>query len=377
MREPLTLLFLIIAYNLFLWFITEYRISPVPFFPADMYQVVLVLSYNSVLYLSWLFGERYKTVQWMGYLFFFQIVALSVYFSDLEIIVRNLPPVLLTFILVVLFESPTEKEIKSIEKEREALLTEIDRVRRERESIEIHLKELERELKEVEGRKEESQENLEEKIRTLQKEIKDYREKEHRLVETNRRLFQLLDMLRNEPETGGKEELKNLRRERKRLIRELIQLQELTDIYSEENQKLKEQAEKLKDELEKLRRKMGELEIQLENAKRETGPLQEIYREVLSAIPGVEFAPRAVEEFSKLPERKKKASLRELFVFSQRRESKKLESVTTLSGVFKLRFSGGRLYLKKNGKSWTVIGILPSERDKDKERYIREVLSKI
>ncbi|MDQ7081890.1 MAG: hypothetical protein Q9N34_02005 [Aquificota bacterium] len=57
---------------------------PIPLYPDDPYNLVLVLAYNSVLYISWLFGERHRAVQWIGYLFFFQIVVLSVYFGNLE-----------------------------------------------------------------------------------------------------------------------------------------------------------------------------------------------------------------------------------------------------------------------------------------------------
>ena len=376
MREALTLLFLITAYNLILWIITHYEIAPIPLFPTDMYQIVLVLSYNSVLYLSWLFGERYRTVQWMGYLFFFQIIALSLYFSDLEIIVRNLPPVLLTFALVVLFESPTEKEIRQIEEERESLLVELDRIRKERESVEIRLRQLESELKDLRRREDDS---LSEKVEILQKEIKELREKERTLVEANRRLFQLLDMLRTESHStaGGKDEIQNLRKERKKLIKELIQLQELTDLYAEENQSLKAKVKELSEKLEELTREKESLRLELENLRSKKKREEQAYLEILSLIPGVEFHERAVEEFIRLEEKKKRSSLRELMVFSQRKDNKKLESITTLSGVYRLRFSGGRVYLKRNGRKWIVLGILPSEKDKDKDRYIREVLSKI
>jgi len=80
MREPLILLFLIISYNFILWLITDMGLSPIPLFPQDVHHIILVLSFNSVLYISWLFGERHRTVQWIGYLFFFQIVGLSFYF---------------------------------------------------------------------------------------------------------------------------------------------------------------------------------------------------------------------------------------------------------------------------------------------------------
>ena len=370
MREGLTLLFLIASYNAFLWYITEFDMSPVPLFPEDVDHRVLVLSYNSVLYLSWVFGERERIVQWLGYLFFVQIVALSFYFKDLEIIVRDLPPVILTFMLVALFESPTEKERKLIEKEREDLLKEIDRIRRERERTEIRLRELEEELRRVQ---EEKREGYEERIAQLQREIKEYREKEARLLEANRKLFQLLDMLRTEENSSsGREELVSLRRERKKLIRELLQLQEIVDLYADENEKLKEENESLRKKLSDLERKLGELELKV---KEKAEDPRDLKREMLSRIFSLSFCDRAVEEFEKIPPGKRQIFVKELLKISSK--GAKVEPLTTERDIYKVRFSGGRIYLRRKGRGWEVVGLLPSESDKEKDRYIREVLSKI
>ncbi len=384
MREALTLLFLIVSYNFLLWYITEFNLSPVPLFPKNAYHVVLVLAYNSVLYISWLFGERHRVVQWIGYLFFFQIVALSIYFGDLGIIVRDLPPVILTFALVVLFESPTEREIRNIEKEREELIVEIDRIRREREKVEVHLRMLQSEIKKIEEEKkkeeisEEALKELEEKLQNLQKEIKEYKEKEKRLLEANRKLFQLLDMLRSEAEVVvGRGELSSLRKERKKLIKELLQLQELVDIYSEENEKLKEENYKLRRKLEEMSIKLGKLEIELESAKSDGCNKRDIYRNIFTSILQLSFSDRAMDELIKLPADKTRLFLRELFRLSQRIGQENIEPLASLPEVYKLRFAGGRIYLRRRNGSWEVVGLLDSEDDKEKERYIRRVLSKI
>ncbi len=374
MREAFTLLFLIASYNFLLWYITWTGLSPIPLFPTDPHHVVLVLSYNSVLYVSWLFGERHRTVQWIGYLLVVQIIALSVYFEDLRIIVRDLSPVAFTIALVVLFESPTEKRIKSVEREREDLLKEIDRVRKERERVEVHLRMLRSEIEKLEREREKGSKELEERLAQLQRELKEYKEKESRLLETNRKLFQLLEMMREDTEVvGSKEELVSLRKERKRLVREVIGLQELLDVYADENEKLKEENERLKKKLEELSIKLGKMEIEKEAPGRDREP----YKEILEDLLRIRFSDRAVEELLKLPSEKRRVFLKELLKFSQREGQERVEPLSILPGIYKLRLSGGRVYLKRRNGSWEVVGVLGSEDDKEKDRYIRNVLSKI
>ncbi|WP_457600965.1 hypothetical protein [Hydrogenivirga sp.] len=381
MRAALTLLFLIVSYNFLLWYITAFGLSPIPLFPEDAQNVVLVLAYNSVLYISWLFGERHRAVQWIGYLFFFQIVALSVYFGDLEIVVRDLPPVIFTFALVVLFESPTERNIREIYREREELLREIDRIRRERERVEVHLRLLQQEIERVESERKqepssEKGRELEEKLEKLQAELKEYREKESKLIEANRKLFQLLEVMRDEGETSGsREEIVSLRRERKKLIKELVQLQELVDLYSEENERLKSENRKLRESVSELKVRLGTLEIEREGVRGERD--KDTLKRFLESLLDLEFSERALGELLKLPEDKRKVFIRELFRLSQRQGQENVEPLTTLPSVYKLRFSGGRIYLKRRNGNWVVVGLLGSEDDKEKERYIKNVLSKI
>ncbi|EDP75708.1 hypothetical protein [Hydrogenivirga sp. 128-5-R1-1] len=381
MRGALTLLFLIASYNFLLWYITTFELSPIPLFPEDAYNVVLVLAYNSVLYISWLFGERHRAVQWIGYLFFFQIVALSVYFENLEIVVRDLPPVIFTFALVVLFESPTERRIRDIQRERDELLMEIDKVIKEREKVEVHLRLLQQEIDKIEEERKESvseekERELESRLEELQRELKEYRDKETKLLEANRKLFQLLEVIREEGEHAhGKGELASLRKERKRLIKELLQLQELVDLYSDENDRLKEELRTLRDRLEKLNVKVGTLEIELEG-KGSKDNLSTV-KELLNSIPNLSFEERAVEEFMKLPPDKRRVFFKELLRLSGRKGQENVEPLATVPGIYKLRFSGGRIYLRRQGDLWLVVGLLGSEDDKDKERYIRNVLSKI
>lgn len=380
MRNALILLFLVTSYNFILWAITTYGFSPVPLFPEDPYHTILVLAYNSVLYVSWLFGERERTVQWIGYLFFFQIIALSIYLGDLGVIVRDLPPVILTFALVALFESPTERKIREAEKEREELLKELDRIRRERERVEVHLRMLQKEIGEIEKEKQkedlsaEALKELEDRLTKLQNELKEYREKETRLLEANRKLFQLLEVFRSESESGtGKEEVASLRKERKRLIKELLQLQELLDMYADENERLKEENERLRRKVDKLTVELGKLEVE----KEETCDEKSIIRDLLKEIFQLKFSEKAVDELLKLTPEKRRIFLKELLRFSLRNGQENVQPLTTLPNIYKLRFSGGRIYLRRYNGSWEVVGMLGSEEDKEKERYIRDVLSKI
>ncbi len=384
MRGAITLLFLIISYNFLLWYITKFGFSPIPLFPEDPHNTVLVLAYNSVLYISWLFGERHRAVQWIGYLYFFQVVALSAYFGDLEIIVRNLPPVILTFAMIALFESPTEKEIKEIHREREKLLKEIDKVVKERERVEVNLRLLKQEIEKLEKEKhstdltEEQVKTLEQRIEKLQKELRDFKEKEAKLLEANRKLFQLLEHIKEgAPTESGKGELSSLRKERKKLIRELIQLQEIVDTYVEENEHLKRENDKLKKELEELKRELSSLSIELESLKASSGKVIDTVREVLSSAFGIELSDRSVEELLNLPPDKQKVFLKELMRLANREGKENLQPLATLPNIYKLRFSGGRIYLKRSNGSWQVVGILGSEDDKEKDRYIKNVLSKI
>ncbi len=379
MREALILFFLIFSYNFLLWYITTFDLSPVPLFPKDPYNLVFVLAYNSVLFISWLFGERHRSVQWIGYLFFFQIVALSVHFKDLSVITRDLSPVILTFALVALFESPTEKKLKETWRQREELLREIDRVRSERERVEVHLRMLRSEIEKLEREKEssgsEALEELERRIGELQRELREYREKESRLLEANRKLFQLLEVVKGDQTVGSREELSSLRRERKKLIKELVGLRELVDIYADENEKLKEENERLRSKLEELRKRLDRAEIELQSPRGRD--VEEVYAEVLRSILKLEFSERALKELLKLPAEKRRLFLKELFRFSLREGKENIEPLSTLPNIYKLRFSGGRVYMRRSDGSWEVVGVLASEDDKEKERYIRDVLSKI
>ncbi len=399
MREAFILLFLIVAYNYILYYITWKELSIVPLFPKDPVNVIIVLSFNITLYLAWLFGERRRIVVALGYLFFFQISLLSFIYRDPYIFVSDLFPVILTFMFVVLFESPFEREKKRLEEEREKLLKELEKLSEERNEVEnkieefrkqinllkIELKKREEELqkakeqavpKEELQKREKAVKELEEEIKKLEEELKKQREKENQLLQANRQLFQMLEVLGMEEEKRkGSKEVKELRKERKKLLKEVLELQQILELYDKENKSLRKELEEARQKIKELRKETGELQLKLEEAQRSSAKKKEVYGEVLKILlPHVEFTKDALEEFIKLPPEKKRYALKELINLS---EKTKLEPLTTLPEVFKLKFPGGRIYLKRDSEKWKVVGVLGTEQDKEKERFIKALEDKL
>ena len=392
MREAFILLFLIVAYNYILYYITWKELSIVPLFPKDPVNVIIVLSFNITLYLAWLFGERRKIVVALGYLFFFQISLLSFIYRDPYIFVSDLFPVILTFMFVVLFESPFEKEKKQLEEEREKLLKKLEELSRERKEVEDKIEEYRKQIGllkiELKQREEELQkakeqsvpreeiEKREKAVRELEEELKRLEEELRKQREKERQLFQMLEILGMEEEKKkGSKEVRELRKERKKLVKEVLELQQILDIYDRENKSLRKELEEAKQKIKELQREVGELQLKLEEAKRSSTKKKEVYEEVFRVLlPHVEFTKEALEEFIKLPPEKKRYALKELINLS---DKTRLEPLTTLPEVFKLKFPGGRIYLKKVKEKWRVVGVLGTEQDKEKERFIKTLEDKL
>ncbi|NPA32757.1 MAG: hypothetical protein GXO04_03930, partial [Aquificae bacterium] len=392
MKEALILLFLIVSYNYILYYITAEGLSAVPLFPKDPVHVIIVLSFNLVLYIGWFFGERRRLVTLLGYLFFVQIALLSLIQKDPYVFVSDAVPVVFTLMLVALFESPFEKEKKRLEEERKKLLFELEKNLRKREEIEEKIDEykraisvlrfelerkeeslkrakaLEEDAKKVEQREREVN-ALKKKLSELETELRKQREKEARLLDANRQLFQLLELLgKEEDKKRGTREVKELRKERKKLIKEVLELQKLLEVYDKENKELRLRLEELNREKEKLTKELEEARESARRAKSAEEKRTDVYREVLRAIlPHVDFSKEAVREFGELDNARKRALIREL---ERLKDGKKPESLASDKDIYKLKFSGGRAYLGKKNERWVVIGILDSEDDKDKARFI-------
>ncbi|GAB6065551.1 hypothetical protein JCM9492_06430 [Aquifex pyrophilus] len=395
MRNTLLLLFLIVSYNYILYTFTANDLSAIPLFPENPVHRIIVLSFNITLYVGWLFGERRKLVTVLGYLFFFQIILLSILEGDVNVFISNTVPVIFTLMLVTLFESPYEREKKEIEEERRKLLAELEENEKKRKEIEEKIdayrkeisflklqleqkekdleeaKRLKQSLKEIE-RKEEEVRSLRERLEGLEKELEKQREKEIKLLDANRKLFQLLELLGKEEEKKrGSKEVKELRKERKKLVKEVLELQSLLDLYDKENKELRQKLKENEKKLEEMKKNLEKLELERESLEREAKKKEEIYREFLNLLfPNISLTDEAVREFINLDLERKRILLKEL---GKLESGVKLETLSTDGSVYKLKFSGGRAYLTRNGKEWKLLGILDSEEDKDKARFIAKI----
>ncbi len=394
MKDIFTLSFLVISYNFLLYFFSkEYGL---PLFPNDKWGYIILFSYNSALYLSWLFGERKTTVGWIAYLFVSQLAFFSVFTQDFLIFINTLPSLVLTLSIIWLFESPTEKRIKELIREKEKIekqfmqnqeeikkLTDSINIRQEYISLLSQEKDellnrighLEKESEEKDRLKEEYNELLR-KIKESENKLKEYKNRLDALVEANKRLFSMIDSSINKYEKKDPSELSKLRSERKKLLKEILELQEvLDDLYrkkeslEEENKELKKLAERREMELSVLKVKLEELEKGVQNK-------MDYYKEFLNfTFENIEFSEDFIEEFIRLAHEKKREFIKELLILNVKDVTEKLQPMKGLDGIFKLRPKGGRIYFTYGtNKRWRVIGSIDTEDDKEKERYVRDKL---
>ncbi|RMH07545.1 MAG: hypothetical protein D6699_01420, partial [Aquificota bacterium] len=136
-RESLKLLFLIVAYNFFLKYMSDYLYLPL--FPKNMEDLFTSLAFTSALYLAWLSGERTRTVIWLSYLFFAQILSLALIRQSPEVITSFTPSFLITLGFLWLFESPTERRIRELQREKERLEQKLSENELEIKSLREHM----------------------------------------------------------------------------------------------------------------------------------------------------------------------------------------------------------------------------------------------
>ncbi len=396
-REALKLLFLIVSYNFILHYLST--LLPVDLFPLHLEGILMVASFTSALYLAWLFGYREKTVIWLAYVSLFQIIGLSIVRGDYEVITQFLPSLLLTVSLIWLFESPVEKRTKRLEEERRRLEEELirnnvelrglleqinllkeltERLSKEKELIESRFKKL-REEELIEREKlEREKEMLVKKLQENQKKLTEYTERLERLTKINRELFQMLEVMQDTQPRGSKEEVSRLRQERKRLSKELISLQELLEELSKENMEISQKYEELLQRFEEEKKEREKLQLQVENLLKQIESKKQIYEDLLSTLfENIEFEESAVREFMELNKEAKREFLKELMLLNMKDMTERFEVMKGYRNIFKLKPMGGRIYFTfGKAKRWKVLGILWSEDDKSKHRYINEVLIK-
>jgi len=386
MKESLKILFLIVAYN----FILEYISGklPIKLFPDDLQSFVMLMSFDSALYLAWLFGYRYSTLLWFSYLFFFQILGLSLITQSFYPITHFTPSFLITLIFLSLSESPTEKHTKKILEEKYKLEKELEDtkeqvklaqdllnlLKREKEQVEIKLSQLEESQTIEKQRLLKEKEKLIQRISQAQMHLSEYQSRLERLTEANRKLFEVIDLLQRQEEKNQKGEIAQLRRERKKLVKELLQLESTLEDCRRQNAQLKLELS----EFERIKREREILAIELQDLKKKQKTKGEIYKEVLNfLLENIEMEDRAISEFIHLPIEKKREFVKELLILNMKERGESLENMKGLKNVFKLKPRGGRIYFTfGENRRWKVLGLIASEDDKDKEKYAKEILIK-
>lgn len=396
-REALKLLFLIVSYNFILHYLST--LTPVLLFPLQLEGILMVVSFTSALYFAWLFGYREKTVIWLAYVSLFQIIGLSIAREDYEVITQFIPSLLLTLSIIWLFESPVERKTKKLEEERRRLEEELskndaelrglveqinllreltERVSREKEIIENEFKKLrEEELTEKE-KLEREREILAQKLQENQRKLTEYTERLERLTKINRELFQMLETMQETEPKADKEEVSKLRRDRKRLSKELISMQEFLEELSKENTRISQKYEDLLQKFEIEKREREKLQLQVESLLKQVESKKQIYEDLLSTLfENVEFEERAVRELLELNKEAKGEFLKELMLLNMKDIDERFENLKGYKNIFKLKPMGGRIYFTfGEGKRWKVLGMLWGEDDKSKDRYIKELLIK-
>ncbi|WP_052293038.1 hypothetical protein [Thermocrinis albus] len=389
-REPFVLAFLMASSLFSLKYLSMY--SPISLFPEDLSQIVTLLSFISVLYLSWLFGARREVIGWIGYIFLFQVIGRALMERDYGTVTQNLPPFLLALLFTQLLEPPYQRRIRELEDllrrneenikklKRESLdaQTKLEILLREKEEIEKKLEGLELSQKEIESLRNQYREVLR-NLETAKRELVSYRERMERLVEANRGLLELLEEVQNSrPSLNKQEELSRLRNERRKLLKEVQQMQALLEELDRENRNLREEVAQLKEKLEELSKEKQLLELHLEKERSSTSSRREVILEYLSDIyENIEWESRALDELMDLPRTKRREFFKELHILNLTQPTDQLKPMRGVKDIFKLKPKGGRIYFTygKN-RRWLVVGILNSEDNKDKERYLREVLVK-
>jgi hypothetical protein len=386
MKESLKILFLIVAYNFILEYISEKL--PIKLFPDDLQSFVMLMSFDSALYLAWLFGYRYSTLLWFSYLFFFQILGLSLITQSFYPITHFTPSFLITLIFLSLSESPTEKHTKKILEEKYRLEKELEDtkeqvklaqdllnlLKREKEQVEIKLSQLEESQTIEKQRLLKEKEELIQRISQAQMHLNEYQSRLERLTEANRKLFEVIDLLQRQEEKNQKGEIAQLRRERKKLVKELLQLESTLEDCRRQNAQLKLELS----EFESIKREREILAIELQDLKKKQKTKGDIYKEVLNfLLENIEMEDRAISEFIHLPIEKKREFVKELLILNMKERGESLENMKGLKNVFKLKPRGGRIYFTfGENRRWKVLGLIASEDDKDKEKYAKEILIK-
>jgi myosin heavy subunit len=393
-KEPILLAFLIISYNFAL--VQLSHMLDVRLYPSSLSEKLHLTFFLSTLYVAWLFGERLRTVAWIGLLFVFNVLLQATVEQRFSLVLEQMPAFLITLLVIKLFESPVEKRWRQLQEEKhrleeelsrnqkelmEALKTKklykelIERLTKEKSELEKGIEKLTEEETAEKERLLKEKEDVVKKLNSLKETLKGYEERIERLTEANRRLFEMLELQQDRTTDKGDRELSKLKNEKKRLMKELLALEELLEEVSRENLRLNEEKENLRHQVEELQRQLFLTQLRLEEYERIKSTKKEPYQEMLDLfLDRIEWEGQALEEFIQLDHQRKKEFLKELMLLNMKELGEVFETIKGVKNTFKLKPKGGRIYFTYGKeKTWRILGILDEEDQKHKERFIREL----
>jgi myosin heavy subunit len=393
-KEPILLAFLIVSYNFAL--VQLSHMLDVRLYPSSLPEQIHLTFFLSALYVAWLFGERLRTVAWIGLLFVFNVLLQAVVEQRFGVVLEQMPAFLITLLVIKLFESPAEKRWRQFQEEKHRLEEELsenqkelmDALKTKKLYIEL-IEKLTKEKSELEKRVErlteeetaekerllKEKEDIVKRLSSFKETLKGYEERIERLTEANRRLFEMLELQQERTTDKGDRELSKLRNEKKRLMKELLALEELLEEASRENLRLNEEKENLRRQVEELQRQLSLTQLRLEEYERIKSTKKELYQEMLDLVlDRIEWEGQALEEFIQLDHQRKREFLKELMLLNMKELGEVFETIKGVKNTFKLKPKGGRIYFTYGKeKTWRILGILDEEDQKHKERYIKEL----
>jgi len=369
-----------------------------PTYPNTGFETILVYTLIGFVILGWFLGERKRFFLVISYFVTFQIIGLALIEKDWEVLPRVLTPVFFTYLTLFLFKSPTEFEIELEEKRRQKILKELSTTKEKLKHYEFLLKEIKQQYEKTLKEKNELEKLLRENpIDELQKILKekeallsDYRSKmeklQHsleRLKENNRQLWELLEEVSTE--RGGenklKEKLREVRKELKSCLKDIKRLQkklkecnEYSSFLEVENNRLTEQNRNFKNELQRFKEENEKLIKEVERLK-ETLKVNFI-RYLNRIFDNFQFTTQALKDLTSLEGKTLQNLFKHLKKIDRNPELLQLEKLEVPNeNIFRVRFPGGRLFLKRTNKGLNIVGILEGEDSKTKDRFIRERFS--
>ncbi|WP_448587993.1 hypothetical protein [Thermocrinis sp.] len=391
-KEPFLLAFLIISYN-FALIQLSYMLE-VRLYPVLLSEKLHLIFFLSVLYVAWLFGERLRTVAWIGVIFVLSVFIQSVLMREPRLMLENMPAFLITLLAIKLFESPVEKRLKALQESKHKLEEELVRnqqelietlktkqlydellikLSKEKEELEKTIEKLTAEEEREKERLLKEKEEIAKKLNSFKETLRAYEEKVERLTQANRRLFEMIETQQERLAEPENKELSKLRSERKKLIKELLDMEGILDELMKENSKLKEEKENLQKGLQDALTKLELAQLGLEQYRKSQTSKKEVYKDLLELIlENITWEEKALEDFIGLDRERKKEFLKELLLLNMKDTSEVFESLK--KNIFKLKPKGGRIYFTHGkDRNWHIIGILDAEDDKHKNRFIRMV----